>query len=77
MKRSHCVAIGFLVGDSLTLYNDMGAVGLAMFAGPLWLWFDVIDPWMKRRHEAKLAAEEARSRAEAVTPAQSWLVSDD
>ena len=55
----------------------MGAVGLAMFAGPLWLWFDVIDPWMKRRHEAKLAAEEARSRAEAVTPEQSWLVSED
>jgi hypothetical protein len=59
LKRSHCVALAFFVGAGLTLYNPMGAVGVAMFAGPIWLWFDIIDPWMKRRRKAKLAAERA------------------
>jgi hypothetical protein len=74
LKRAHYVLLSAVAGLVLIIFNPIGAFGLAVTAGPIWLWCSVIDPYVSRRHERKIAemiAEEERAAGPAVPVGES------
>jgi hypothetical protein len=65
-RNAPFAVIGFvaLIVVGFVFINPIGAVGTALFFGPIWLWIWVGDPYVKRRRLAKRAAEEAAEAAE-------------
>jgi hypothetical protein len=72
MKRSHYVLLAIVAGIGLIIFNPIGAFGLAVMALPVWLW-KVMDDYMTRRHERKIAEMDAEEERTAIPVGQSIL----
>ena len=77
MNRSLYALLAVVAGVGLIIFNPIGAFGVAVICIPIWLWY-VLDGFMTRRHQRKLAMLIAEEEAEwdAAVPVEQSILAE-
>lgn len=76
MKQSLYLLLAVVAGIGLTIFNPIGAVGVAVMAILFWLWW-FADSYMTRRREREIAERLAEEERNAIPPEESILAQPD